>query len=280
VPHIKSQIDSRIKSFLAQTERVEKAGLKTFLKSVDELRQAVVLNVVEQGEITPATASALKQRIAQTIQYMEPRLNQELSANQHRLFVKGIQLIDEVLETADIRTGLPYLSEQTLEQARAFGADLVTGLTDYTRKRIADQINLAVLGQKPVSDVVKEIGRNLKSPSVFGTVTKRATVIYRTEMSRIQNMAATQRLKQTGKQVQDLKKEWLHSHVGIPRPGHSALDGVVVNVSEKFELVGVDGKLYRVDGPLDPILPLEDSIQCRCRIAPLVGRFMKEQATQ
>lgn len=203
-------------------------------------------------------------------------MSEHLSINQRRLFVKGIQMLDAALKAGDVSIAVPYVSEQLLEQAREFGADLITGITDGARRNVAQQIDLAVLGQKPVNDVVKEIGRNLNDASVFGTVARRAETIFRTEVGRIGNMATLQRMKQVTAQVPDLQKEWLHSHRGIPRPGHLRLDGVVIPVDAKFDLVARDGTPYKVDGPKDPALPVGEVVNCGCFLTPVVKRFAAE----
>lgn len=96
-----------------------------------------------------------------------------------------------------------------------------------------------------------------------------------TLVNRVQNIATNERMKQTVGQVPDLKKKWLHSLVGVPRPGHLALHGVTIPVMEKFELHGEDGKIYHVEMPQDPILPASETIGCRCHLAGVVGRFEK-----
>ena len=259
---------------LRRMDELERAGLKDIRSQINSFRQEVVLTLTEYGdEITSSDLSGLKSRFDALAEKYNGPLTETLTENQRRLFVKGIQTVDDALESANLRVALPYLSEQTLNVAQEFGADLVTGLTDYSRSQITKQVRLGVMGQKPVSDIIKEIGRNLKNPSVFGTVGARAEAIFKTEVNRIANLASTERLEQAATQVTDLQKEWLHSHTGTPRIGHLELDGVKIAVSEKFSLHGTDGNTYLIDGPHDPTLPVGDVVNCRCRSIPVVGRF-------
>ena len=147
------------------------------------------------------------------------------------------------------------------------------GLTNNALQNINNELDLAVLGQKSASEVIANIGKNLDDPSVFGTLAKRAQVIFQTEVKRIQNITTSDRISQSLQQVSDMGKKWIHSHIGVPRPGHLMLDGVVIKADEQFELVGADGEIYYVDSPHDPMLPVSEVAGCRCTIVPVVMRF-------
>lgn len=268
-----AKVNAEIRRRLKQMEELEANGAQQFVAKLDELRRLIVMAIVEEREITAYTSSQLKSRIAELVERFRPALEAQLTENQRRLFVKGIQMIDATLKTADLVVAVPYLSEQLLEQARNFGAELITGITDDARRRVATEINLAVMGQKPLTDVVKAIGRNLDSPSVFGSIATRALAIYKTEVNRMSNLASVERMKQVRGQVPDLEKEWLHSHQGIPRPGHLLLDGTRVAVLDTFKLVGKNGTVYMVAGPHDPVLPAGEVVNCRCHAIPVVTRL-------
>jgi hypothetical protein len=260
---------------------IEQGGVREILKKFNSLRALVVLEIVEAGELNPATAIILKERINALVDDFLPRLQEELTAGQRKTFVKGIQLVDSVVGGAGLTVAVPFLGETILSQVQQFGAELITNITDAARHAIAQELSISMLGQKPQIDTLKEIGRSLKigggkqPQSVFGKVAKRAEVIFRTEVNRIGNLASVERLQQveqTGA-VPDLRKQWLHSHVGIPRPGHLDLDNVVVGVNEKFRLLGVEGDVFLIEAPHDPILPAQEVVNCKCAAVPFVERF-------
>jgi uncharacterized protein with gpF-like domain len=169
---------------------------------------------------------------------------------------------------------IPHLSNTVLEEVRRYSASLITALSGDARARIASTIDLAVLGQKSAVEAAVEIGRNLNDASVFGTIRRRAEIILRTEVNRMQATATAARMDQHHKSVPDMKKMWAHSHIGVPRPNHLALDGKVVAVSDTFSLVSYStGLTYEIDGPYDPILPPGEVINCRCKAVPVVGRY-------
>ena len=265
-------------AYIQKAAQLAGSGGGDIRKIIDAWRQRVILTLVEAGEVSPLTGDLIKQRVNQINEEFKQKLESSLSENQRRLFVKGIQIVDKALEAGNIRAAMPYLSEQKLGFLQRYGAEHIKGLTDLARTKIATEIDLAVLGQKPQQDVINAIGKKLgDDASVFGTVQKRAEVIAMTEVNRINQMATVDRLKQAVGQVPDLKKRWLHSHVGIPRPGHLMLHNVTIAADERFELLGQDGEVYFVDGPYDPILPVGEVVNCRCKVIGVVGRYEKAQ---
>lgn len=261
-------------SYIRKAKQLAGSGGGDIRKIVDDWRQRIVLLLVEAGEVSPLTSDALKQEITQINDAFKQKLEGSLSENQRKLFVKGIQIVDKALEAGNIQTAMPYLSEQKLAFLQKYGAEHIKGLTEFARSRITQEIDLAVLGQKPQQEVINAIGKRLgDDASVFGSVQKRAEIITLTEVNRINQVATTDRLKQAAGQVPDLKKRWIHSHVGIPRPGHLMLHNVTVAPNERFELLGRDGKVYAVDGPYDPILPAGEVVHCRCKVIGVVDRF-------
>jgi len=276
VPHTRKNIDAEIRRSLSAIAKLKNASAKEFVDIVNQLRERVILSIVQTGEINPVSADTIKAQVDSILSDYERRLDGSLSENQRRLFVKGLQVVDKAVTSANLMLAVPYLSQQVLEQTQKYGATLITKLTDEARGAIAGELDLAVLGQKSMQDVIRDIGPNLKSPSIFRSIARRAEIIARTEVNRIERMATQDRLEQVQKQIPDLKKQWFHSHVGVPRPGHLDLHRITVNADEKFRLSGENGRVYMIDGPYDPILPAGETISCRCVAVPVVGRFQRE----
>jgi uncharacterized ubiquitin-like protein YukD len=268
------KVQSAIRRVLRDIQNIEGQTARQVVAAVNNLRQNVILILVEQGEIDVFNRDIILNRLESTLHQYADRVGGEVSANQRRLFVRGIQIVDESLRSADLIPAVPHLSETMLEHVQRFTADLITNITDDVRHKIRQQVDLAVLGQKPVGAVINEVGRNLKDPSIFGTIAKRAQVITETETKRIQRMSTSERLKQVRERFPKLKKRWNHAYQGTPRPGHLALDGTVIGVDEKFRLIGEDGQKYDIDAPYDPILPAGEIVNCRCFVTPDVGEIL------
>ena len=271
----RQKIERITRGALKQIEQLKAGQTKEFVSLVNKMREQVVLAIAESGEVTPISSSQIKQRIEQITKDFELKFQNLLTENERKVFVKGLQIVDKTVTAGGLMIGVPYLSEQKLEALKSYNAELITGITNEARKRVAQEIDLAVLGQKSAGEVIEAIGRNLKSPSVFGTIAKRAEIIHRTEVNRIQEISTADRMKQVSIQIPDLSKMWIHSNVGIPRAGHLALNGVVVKANEKFRLIGDNGKIYMINSPLDPLLPVEEVANCRCKAIPVVARFLK-----
>jgi len=272
----RQKINATIKESLDNIDRLGDVSAQEFNAIINDLRRRVIIVLVEEGEINGATSDAVKARIGGIMDDYKARFERSLSENQRRLFVKGVQLVDATVKSGGLTPGLPYLAEQKLESLKRYAAEHITNMDYYTRAAIRSEIDLAVLGQKPTSQIVAAIGKDLKDPSIFGTLAKRAETIVRTETNRIQQIATQDRIKQYGNQIPDLKKEWRHGYVGIPRPGHLVMHGVQVGAGEKFALVSHKGVVFYVDGPNDPILPVGEVVNCRCKTIPVVGRFEKK----
>lgn len=257
-------LDSQIRQTLRLARQLENSGAREVKAILDQLRREIVIRIVEGGEISPSLAAQIKEEVDRLMQQFSSRLSQQMSENERRLFVKGVQSVDAAIKGAGLVVALPFVSEQILTTLAAYNADLITGILEPARMAIRREIALGVMGQKPVVDIIKAIGRNLNSPSIFGTLYKRSLAIYKTEMHRVQNEGANERMKQAQQRVPDLRKMWLHSHQGVPRPHHLMLDGVTIKPDEKFKLVGADGKIYEIEKPHDAILPASETVSCRC----------------
>ena len=258
-------------------DKLAESGSENIRSVVNDWRRNVVLMIAESEPLDALSVETLKVRLNALSQQVEAELSGVLSDNQRRLFVKGIQTVDRIINEKGIRHALPFISEKKLDLLQKYSAEQIRGLTDNATRSISTEIDLAVLGQKSASEVIANIGKNLDDPSIFGTVAKRAQVIFQTEVKRIQNISTHDRIIQAKQQVGDMGKKWIHSHVGVPRPGHLMLDGVIIPADEQFELVGADGEIYYVDHPHDPDLPAGEVINCRCQIVPVVMRFEQQR---
>lgn len=265
-------IDRAATQSVRRLTAVQRAGLRAFLDSIDALRREMLVAVVQSSPLSPGDVNTLRSRMTTMIQGYERQWREIMSDNQRRSFVRGIQSIDAILKAQGEGKPVEYLSENLLTQAQGYGAELITKLADDVRARVAEEIQLSVMGGKPMTDTVAAIGRNLKDASVFGTIANRARVIFQTETARVYNMSAAARLIQMSRVVPGVKKRWMHSHRTAPRLGHLDLDGVAVGATERFDLVGKDGKRYTPIAPHDPILPASEVVNCMCILAPVVPR--------
>lgn len=263
-------MDQALQNLLRSIEQLKDAGAREFLSITDEFRRQVILEIVRHEPIDGSVLQRIKSAIDELTNHFELRYRTALSDNQRRLFVKGIQIVDRAVTTNDITLAVPYLSTELLAEVQRFGAELITGLAAKTRKDIAAEISLGVMGQKPATRIIAQIGKSLDGPGIFGTIARRGQIIQRTESNRIQQVATDKRLQQVQQQIPTLEKEWLHGHRGIPRAYHLLMHGTRIPVDKKFSLQGENGTVYEIAGPYDPGLPASEVVNCSCGVIPVV----------
>lgn len=270
------KIERDINAILRKAQIAENQGVREFLKVVNELRERIIIELADRGQLSSHLVREIRQAVYDITETYRIRFEDVLSENQRRMFVKGIQVIDTALDSVDIFKSVPYLSETVLQNAQIYGAELITGLVEYTRSEINKKLMLGLMGQKSMTDVIKEIAGKLPGPSVFGTIKARALIVARTEANRVLSLSSTERMKQIGDTVTDLMKFWRHSHLGEVRINHLAMEAVgMIPYDQKFKLLGKDGILYEVDGPYDPVLPASETINCRCNVICVLKRYLK-----
>jgi hypothetical protein len=172
----------------------------------------------------------------------------------------GILSVDREIQKERAHIALPDLSRSTLEVAQKFSADKITNLTAFAKNKINTALTLGIMGEKSPFEVIKEIGRNLKDPSVFRTIAVRAETITRAEINRVYSKARQQRQSQTAKVIPGLHKRWIHAHfANYPRIWHIAMHGKTIPASGKFTVGG-----EKMMHPYDPAASAKNVIGCKC----------------
>lgn len=142
--------------------------------------------------------------------------------------------------------------------------NLLVGVPDQVFRAIREIVQQAADTGTPVpqtADLIRAELLNAAAPMW----TKRATTIARTELRRVQMAGLFNAYTTYGQdQSVELIKEWLDSDDSRVRPAHVDTDGQRRRLDQPFA-VGVDGgPKYPAMYPLDPILPPDLSINCRC----------------
>ena len=142
--------------------------------------------------------------------------------------------------------------------------NLLVRTPDQVFQRIRAQVQLAADEGTPIPDLAEEINRTLLDENAPWW-RNRATVIARTELRRAQMGGLWNAYATYGRDRQILfVKRWLDSDDARVREAHVDTDGQVRAIDRPFA-VGVDGgPKFPAMFPLDPQLPPELSIQCRC----------------
>lgn len=188
-----------------------------------------------------------------------------LAGGQENAWGIGQDLIDKPLYDAGLGFGMPALSDAVLVQMQEFGRLKLSGVADAAVDKIRTELSLGLAGARTPAEVIKNIGRNLKEPSIFRSIQDRALTIYKHEVGKAFSAAGQARMSQAGKTLgEDFRKEWRHAgHPKVARASHLAADGQTVKVDKPY-IVGGVALMF----PRDPAAPLEDTIGCGCDSSP------------
>lgn len=142
----------------------------------------------------------------------------------------------------------------------------IVGVSNYTKKRVLKQVELALIGGLSVDDFARRI-----LPIDFAFSMKRARRIGRTEIIAGSNMGSLMGAKESGT---SLMKKWLssrddrvRSHIKGNMWDHFAPErDQPIAIDDPFVLTGIDGRINYLLVPSDDSLGADagNTINCRC----------------
>jgi hypothetical protein len=183
----------------------------------------------------------------------------------------GAALSARPLIEAGLLFHVPQLSRRQVEAARAFQALLIRNAATETVEAISRDLRLAILRGEGVPEVLGRVSGRLPTPGAFGTLATRAEAIVRTEVGRLQAVAAQSALEDAQRAVPDLQKQWRHSGNTGPyrRLGHIAAAGQVRDVGAAFRIQPAPGRAYEaLQYPRDPAGSPANTVFCGCVSVP------------
>jgi len=250
----------KINKLIRQADRLEDAAVVRALKILEAARRDVAA-AVASTEWQLYYLPQLKAAIERALTDFGLKYGIELREAQKRFWDAGIDMVDLPIRAVGLVQALPAIDITALSVLQGFSTDLVTGLSKAAIDRISRQVTLGLMGQKTPYAVMGEIGRNLKSKSIFKSIAERAEVITRTEAGRALEAAGQARKEQWAKEIPGLKKRWHYGHSPrMPRTGHVAIAGQTRAVDKFFDVAG-EKLMY----PKDPRGSAKNTIRCGCK---------------
>lgn len=159
---------------------------------------------------------------------------------------------------------LRYVEAIATQRTRLIAGDgFYSGWIDGVRDDVEDALTLAKARGESVDQLAQRIYEILDvDPDDVKAVGRRAETIARTESMGLSNAVAEAQWRDSGL-VQ--RKRWYTIGDQRTRASHKALSGKEVAFDADFEVGG-----YPAKRPHDPRLPASETINCRCRLIPVV----------
>lgn len=212
-----SDYTKEIERIVKEEGRLEIDAVRLALELLDEARRRINDAMVTAPEFEAAYLPQIRDAVEREMTDFATKYEAELKTLQTSGWALGASKIDRPLQMQGVTVALPDLSPQLLRVAQGFSADLVKGISTEALNAINREIQLGVLTGRSVTDVAKELGRNLTTEGTrWKTVADRAEEIARTEMARVHSLATQERMKQAVEFVPGLQEEF------VPEPGACA----------------------------------------------------------
>ncbi len=262
----------QVEKLVAQAEQIDLDAARRALDILEQYHQRIMTQLADRSDLGITDIQRVKAEVETLMREYQGALRTTVSGYQADAWDLADDVVNAQLSTTGIRTGIAGVSQQTLNVMQGYSADLIKGLTDDALRRINTELQLASLGGRTFPELMKNIGANLDSPSVFGTIANRSEMIARTEVSRAYSLGYRARGNEVAGRVPGTRKTWTHATGMVlrgkapkgmyrPRPAHVALDGTTIPWEDMFSVGG-----YEVHGPHDPRLPASESVGCKCRL--------------
>lgn len=271
---VQAAYQRKLDAIIAQIDKLTEDGVGRALSLAEDARREILdrLLALPGDSFEARHLRGLRAEIDRAIASLVTRYQSDVKGLLTRARELGIDLAEGPLkEAARLAAGaspiLPAgtIGRQTLEILQGFSVDLIQGLGDDTRRRILNVINQAALGNIGGQTAIRRIAGALPERSTFATMASRAEAIVRTETGRAFSLSADARLGQMQERLPGLKKEWVSVLDDRTRDSHVVADGQVVPVNGRFLVGGWPAKF-----PRDPMLPAEESVNCRCWAVPVI----------
>lgn len=232
---------------------------------LERLRREVVASIVSAPEPYSSSLRPLLREVDTLLAQYRNEMSRLMGQAVEQAAGLGDASVLADVTAAGIEVPLTYVgvSPELIRVSAEYTADLVQGLSDDARARIARDIRLGAAGGTSTTDLIAQIGRNLKDKSTFATIAARAEAITRTEVSRVYSTAYHEQGAELHERYKGMRKTWVHAGFGLhSRENHIRVASVTAETpipfDERFELGGGITAMF----PHDPSLPAGEVVHC------------------
>jgi uncharacterized protein with gpF-like domain len=271
------QFAAKVKELITQSKNLSLHARKQVLELLDEARKKIIgdLRGINQESFSAAQLNVLKQSIDRAMTQFGAQATSTIDTLETAGYNLGAKTVAQPLVSAGLESSmLGQVDTAKLKIVQGYTADLITGLAKDASAKINSTIQRSFLGGQKIDDIIKQIGQALDDgkgfTGLFSPIGRRATSIAMNEIGRVNSIASQARLEDAAEHHPDLQKQWHHLAIAmVPRPGHLAADGQVVDVDQPFIVEG-EALMF----PRDPAGSPENTIGCHC----VQGPYFSEDA--
>lgn len=245
-------------------------------RSIEEpFRKAMVKAFTKQNELVNETikkACEENKDVGTAIENLyDKNMNEQLKHTLASAFINGLATgAEHALETMP-KKSVKAISEQVRQLfglwIDEYGLELCVEMNETTKKKLRYALSDAIEEGDGLRERIKKLCE--ASDETFANDKKyRAELIARTESCSTMNAGATLLYKNEGVQY----KEWISVQDDRTRDAHLIMDGVVVPITEKFEVPATsqsEGAFMEYAG--DPSAPASQVCNCRCTVSGYYG---------
>ena len=209
----------------------------------------------QPSDYTQWRLSALQQSMKENLRSGYDEVNDSALDIQTKAWKHGADVVDKPLAMAGLGARMNAIDNNLLLAMQHFQTNLITNAGEDVVNRINVRLAGVVMGTETPFEAMKGINELLEG----GKGMKRAQAIVITETGRAFSAATQQRLEEAVASGVAMKKKWQHSKKRHQRFNHALIDGVMIEVHEKFYL-GSETALY----PRAPGVSAKNSVNCGC----------------
>jgi hypothetical protein len=260
-----SRIEKRVQRILRKASRAEDIAAKDQLRLLADMRRSLLSILGEASGFRFFHLSQVLSSIDAAISNGRAGSQQAAEAATRQAYALGVEVLRQ--EQGFVGVGSELLQaaiEVTRDQARGVWSELGTKLKATVRR--------TTLGITDPAEAVRSVVKLIRNRKTFATAEQRAETIVRTEVNRTFSLGAWKEMERSGEVLgSQLRKAWLDAGDDRVRDAHrkAGEDYSADKAIPMEEPFIVDGEELMF--PLDPRGSAENTINCRCKLLPVVG---------
>lgn len=274
MPTPKQQYINELNAISERFGSLEDTTIKRMLTLVKQLRAQIAAELGTGTDWDQFRAAQQTAALRALVDRFQAQLQGEVAAAVNDAYEFGGISVAEPFAALGIEGMFFRPNPAQLNTLLDFSARMIQKIGNDMRGQIDQQIRLAALGQKDITQTMKDITTALGVEARAGIwkkrhdpvkgVAARAETDLRTELQRVFNLSTFSQQQASAERIPGLTKSWMATGDIRTRPSHLRAHVTYKNkpipINQPF-IVGGHKLMY----PGDPAGPPEETINCRCR---------------